>query len=285
MIEKKVIFRYNLKILKKTMSENKKQFVLHVGNQSPTPTSQPEKRTFKAILKDASKQILVSALILVVAFFAMNWKAYYVLAKNEVEKLLGTKEESELTEIVKTETESGQKLLSTDANTVKQIKTIPELTLKITPPDMRLIIPRIDQNIPVIRVSSENLIAKDWGAMEKDMQEALKGGVVHYPGTSMPDQTGNTVITGHSSYFPWDPGRFKDVFVLLHEVVLGDRIALYHNQHKYIYEVSDIQVVLPSNIEILKQTPEKALTLITCTPIGTNLKRLVVTGTLIEEQI
>ena len=267
------------------MSENKKQFVLHVGNQSPTPTSQPEKRTFKAILKDASKQILVSALILVVAFFAMNWKAYYVLAKNEVEKLLGTKEESELTEIVKTETESGQKLLSTDANTVKQIKTIPELTLKITPPDMRLIIPRIDQNIPVIRVSSENLIAKDWGAMEKDMQEALKGGVVHYPGTSMPDQTGNTVITGHSSYFPWDPGRFKDVFVLLHEVVLGDRIALYHNQHKYIYEVSDIQVVLPSNIEILKQTPEKALTLITCTPIGTNLKRLVVTGTLIEEQI
>jgi len=166
-----------------------------------------------------------------------------------------------------------------------QKKQIPELDIEITPSDNRLIIPRIDQNLPIVRVSSENLIARDWSALEKDMQEALQDGVVHYPGTSMPGQSGNAVITGHSSYFPWDSGRFKDVFALLHQVVVGDKIIIYQEQEKYIYEVSEINVVLPDNVDILKQTPEEKLTLITCTPVGTNLKRLIVVAKPVEEEV
>ena len=156
--------------------------------------------------------------------------------------------------------------------------SIPELDLTLTPSDNRIIIPRIDQNIPIIRVSSESLIARDWATLEKDMQEALQDGVVHYPGTSIPGQTGNTVITGHSSYFPWDSGRFKDVFALLHDLVVGDRIVVYYNQDKYTYEVNDMEIVLPEDIEVLKQTPEEKLTLITCSPVGTNLKRLIISA-------
>lgn len=114
------------------------------------------------------------------------------------------------------------------------------------------------------------------------MQEALGNGVVHYPGTSLPGESGNIAITGHSSYFPWDQGRFKDVFALLHDVVEGDKIVIYYEQDKYIYEVYDIEVVLPEDIGILKQTPEDKLTLITCTPVGTNLKRLIVSAKPIE---
>jgi LPXTG-site transpeptidase (sortase) family protein len=272
------------------MNKDRGHFTLHVGPTHKEDTPQKngnEKRDLKTILKDGTKQILVSLLIFVVAFVAMNWRAYYVIAKNEIEKLLGTNGQSELTELVETteEQKTQQILVAKDESTAKQIKTIPPLHLDITPPDTRLIIPRINENLPVIRVSSENLIDKNWDALEGDMQEALKSGVVHYPGTSLPDQTGNTVVTGHSSYFPWDPGRFKDVFALLHDVVVGDKIALYYNQHKYIYKISNIDVVLPSNLDILKQTPDQKLTLITCTPIGTNLKRLVVTADLIEEQI
>ena len=271
------------------MDTKQSHFALHVGPEhvpKKVAKKTTEKRNLKTIFWDAGKQILVSLLILVIAFLAMNWRAYYIIAKNEVEKFLGVKEQSELMKIIEAEEEQKQpKIVATDQSTINQIKTIPSLPLEIMPPDTRLIIPRINQNLPVIRVSSEYLIEKDWSALETEMQEALKGGVVHYPGTSLPDQTGNTVITGHSSYFPWDPGRFKDVFALLHDVVIGDKIALYYNQHKYIYEVSDIQIVLPSNIDILKQTPDKRMTLITCHPIGTNLKRLIVIATLVEEQI
>lgn len=259
---------------------------LHIGPDNHVPKKAKEKRNIKSIFLDAGKQILVSLLILVIAFLAMNWEAYYTIAKNKIEKFMGVEQGTELSKIIEQEEVQRQpKIVATDQSTLNQIKTIPSLPLEIMPPDTRLIIPRINQNIPVVRVSSEYLIEKDWNALEGEMQEALKGGVVHYPGTSLPDQTGNTVITGHSSYFPWDPGRFKDVFALLHDVVIGDKIALYYNQHKYIYEISDIQIVLPSNIDILKQTPDKRLTLITCHPIGTNLKRLIVTATLVEEQI
>ncbi|MFA4891639.1 MAG: class D sortase [Candidatus Gracilibacteria bacterium] len=267
--------------------ENKNNLILHIGPEHPYNTPKKEKKSIKTILKDAGRQIFVTLLILIVTFCAMNWRALYINAKYKFEELTGTQEESKLIEVVEKEKkpQPKQKLVDTNQSTTKQIQEIPKLDLEVYPPDTRLVIPRIDQNLPVLKISSENLITKDWSALEKDMQEGLKYGVVHYPGTSWPDQTGNVVITGHSSYFPWDPGRFKDVFALLQEVVVGDKVALYYNQHKYVYEVSDIQIVLPSNIDILKQTPDKTLTLITCYPIGTNLKRIVVIADLIEEQI
>jgi len=288
--------------LKINMKDN--YFVLHIGPDSiPNRPSEKQIKTekiekkeiketvkrsndgIKEVLKDGAKQFFVTLLILVVGFFAINYQAYFSILKNYVNGLLNKNEQTIEIQNTDTASETQQKILSTNKDTINQVKEIPNLTMEIFPTDMRLIIPRIDQNIPVVRVPSENLIKRDWKALEQDMQESLKDGVVHYPGTSMPDQIGNTVITGHSSYFPWDPGRFKDVFALLHQVNVGDKIISYYNQHKYIYEVSEKKVVLPTEIDILKQTPDKRLTLITCTPVGTNLKRLVVIATLIEEEV
>jgi len=292
--------------LKSDMKDN--YFVLHIG---PEHLPTPEKETVKIeekkkevktdqkqvikevkkeegitdVLKNGAKQFFVTLLILVIGFFAINYQAYYSIIKTYIDGWVNGNQQ--VTEIATTNTtqEVQQKILSTNKDTEKQIKEIPNLTMEILPTDMRLVIPRIDQNIPVVRVPSENLIKRDWKALEKDMQESLKNGVVHYPGTSLPDQTGNTVITGHSSYFPWDSGKFKDVFALLHQVNVGDQIIGYYNQHKYIYEVSEKKVVLPTEIDVLKQTPDQRLTLITCTPVGTNLKRLVVTAKLLKEKI
>ncbi|MEK7086044.1 MAG: class D sortase, partial [Patescibacteria group bacterium] len=195
----------------------------------------------------------------------------------------GTKTESPLNQIVESKPPISQPNIEVSGDPVIQKKQIPPLDMEIVPYDDRLIIPRINQNLPIVKVSSESLIKRDWDTLEKDMQEALKDGVVHYPGTSLPGQTGNVVITGHSSYFPWDPGRFKDVFALLHDVVEGDKIVIFYNQDKYIYEVDSIKVVLPEDIEVLKQTTDDRLTLITCTPVGTNLKRLIVSAKLISK--
>lgn len=241
------------------------------------PHTKPAGRGVKAILKDATRQLIASIAILVIGFLALNWSAYYQIAKTKYYELRGIEMESPLNDLAKTDTiVYNRQILETSSDPEIQKRQIPALNLEIAPVDIRLIIPRIDQNIPVVNVSSESLIKRDWNALEKEMQQALRDGVVHYPGTSLPGQTGNIVITGHSSYFPWDPGRFKDVFALLHQVVVGDRLVMYYNQDKYLYEVDEIKVILPTDIEVLKQTTTEQLTLITCTPVGTNLKRLVV---------
>lgn len=239
---------------------------------NPTPN-----RNLKEILRDAARQIIASAIILVVGFLLLNFSAYKQIIQNKWEKFTGTQTISPLTEITETKrTVYTQEVLEASGDPDVQKKQIPGLNLEIVPTDNRIIIPRINQNIPIVRVSSESLIKRDWDALEQEMQDALQLGVVHYPGTSLPGQTGNIVITGHSSYFPWDPGRFKDVFALLHDVVVGDRLVVYYEQDKYLYEIIETKVVLPKDIDVLKQTPQDQLTLITCTPVGTNLKRLIV---------
>lgn len=246
--------------------------------------SENEKRSAKTILLDAGRQLLISGVFLVIGFIVLNWGALYELGMYKWDKFNGNIDNEKLEELTQEKTVVyNQKVLEVSDNPEDQKNQIPELDIDIAPSDDRLIIPRINKNIPIVRISSEALIRRDWDALEAEMQGALKGGVVHYPGTSLPGQGGNFAITGHSSYFPWDEGRFKDVFALLHEVVDGDKIVVYHEQDKYIYEVESIDVVLPQDINILKQTPEDKLTLITCTPVGTNYKRLVVTATPVKK--
>lgn len=269
-------------------------FKLHINQETPkqqalkhdhahADEANPEKnenRDLKQILKDAGRQIVASFIILVFGFFILNWSAYSKIAKNKWDEFMGNESVSPLEQIAepKRVIRENNKSLEVSNDPEIQKRQIPALAMEVSPLDNRLIIPRIDQNLPIVQVSSESLIKRDWNALEKEMQSALQDGVVHYPGTSLPGQTGNIVITGHSSYFPWDPGRFKDVFALLHEVVIGDKIVMYYEQDKYVYEVDDIKVVLPNDIEVLKQGPKDKLTLITCTPVGTNLKRLIVSA-------
>ena len=252
---------------------------LHIGHKVE------EENTKESMLKNGIRQVVASFVILVFLFLLMNSSAYYQISKAKIQQFIGTDTQSPLEVLIDPVLNNTQSPLETNIDQGFQYQQIPKLDLEISPITDRIVIPRINQNVPIIQVSSQNLINRDWKALEKDIQDALKVGVVHYPGTSLPGDDGNVVITGHSSYFPWDPGRFKDVFALLHDVELGDKILIYSNQKKYIYEVIDIQIVKPNNIEVLKQTPSEQLTLITCTPVGTNLKRLIVIAKPVVETI
>lgn len=238
------------------------------------------KSKFRVFIWDKLQFVLVSAAVFVVLYVAMNWQALWLNATYYWDKWRGF--ESPLAELVKEKIDEPEKLLS--AKTVKGAASeIPALNLEIYPPDTRIIIPRINQNVPVVGVKNENLIARKWEQLETDIQKALKNGVIHYPGTALPGDNGNVVITGHSSYYAWDAGRFKDVFALLHDVKIGDRVVVYFNQKKFVYEVNKIKVVASKDVDILGPTSSEQLTLITCTPIGTNLKRLIVIAKLVEK--
>lgn len=229
---------------------------------------------------DKVQFVLVSIIVFAVIYVAMNWQALSLIGRHYWDVWRGFK--SPLERLVAEKEEQPEKLGVAAGQIFNQI-SVPPLNLEIYPVDMRLIIPRINQNLPVVGVKNENLIARRWEELESDIQKALRNGIIHYPGTALPGDNGNVVVTGHSSYYAWDPGRFKDVFALLHDVKMGDKIVVYFNQKKFIYEVNKIKIVLPKDIDVLGPAPTEQLTLITCTPIGTNLKRLIVQAKLIEK--
>ncbi|PIR55209.1 hypothetical protein COU74_02285 [Candidatus Peregrinibacteria bacterium CG10_big_fil_rev_8_21_14_0_10_36_19] len=247
-----------------------------------TESAKPIESKVKSILHGAFRQVLAFFVFFMIGLVLLNWSAYSTIISYKIQNYLHPGE-TPMSELLDNKQTISKTVLKTSDDPEVQKKQIPALNLEIAPSDNRIIIPRINQNIPIVRVSSKSLIQRDWNALEKEMQSALKDGVVHYPGTSLPGQSGNVAITGHSSYFPWDPGRFKDVFALLHEVVEGDKIIVYWDQKKFVYQVQGIKVVLPKDIEVLKQTDSEQLTLVTCTPVGTNAKRLIVTAVPVED--
>lgn len=148
----------------------------------------------------------------------------------------------------------------------------------------RITIPSLKINAPVVEptLGLEALEAKDWSALEEQISETLLEGVVHYPGTAEPGQTGNAFLTGHSSNVFWQKSIFNTVFALLPKIQVGDDIFVTYDQIEYHYRVIEKKEVSPSEVSILKQTEGKFLSLVTCTPVGTTLKRLVVTAELVD---
>jgi sortase A len=129
--------------------------------------------------------------------------------------------------------------------------------------------------IPKINVKAP-IIADEPSTDDAKVQLAVRKGVLHYGSTATPGQRGNVVIVGHSSGAVWRPGAYKFVFTLLDKLQPEDKIIIDYNGTRYIYEVTEKYVIEPTDVSVLKQSDEPLLTLITCTPVGTNKHRLVV---------
>jgi LPXTG-site transpeptidase (sortase) family protein len=136
----------------------------------------------------------------------------------------------------------------------------------------KIVIPKINVDAPLVDI-------KDYS--NASILEGIKHGIGHYPGTAEPGRVGNAFYTAHSSYYWWSDGKYNQVFALLHNVSTGDLIYVYYKGGKYVYQVTDKIVVNPSDVHVLDQTDEPILSLMTCTPTGTNLRRLIVHAKLI----
>ena len=165
------------------------------------------------------------------------------------------------------------------------------LGLPVSSPDYQTIAPQIESPTKVVTLESKIIIPKisvdspivfPATADNKTILTAIKTGVAHYPGTALPGRAGNVFLTGHSSYYWWNGGKYNRVFTLLNQLKPADLIYIYHEGKEYVYKVRDSIVVLPSQTEVLKPTAGATLSLMTCTPVGTNLKRLIVRADLIS---
>ncbi|MDQ5951969.1 MAG: sortase [Patescibacteria group bacterium] len=121
---------------------------------------------------------------------------------------------------------------------------------------------------------------------ESVYQEALRRGVVHFPGTALPGEPGNVYIFGHSSDYIWSPGEYKTVFAKLPQIEIGTEIQITNaNGDIFRYTVLETKVVGPRDVSVLDQQNNQKylLTLQTSYPLGTALQRYIVVAERIQD--
>lgn len=129
-------------------------------------------------------------------------------------------------------------------------------------------IPKIGAQAPII------LDVDPWNS--KEYLKKLTEGVAHAKDTSLPWEEGTSFLFAHSSDVPWRISRYNTVFFRLGELNKGDEIFVIKNGEKLVYKVTDKKEVWPNEVEFLKNISKNQLILQTCTPIGTDLKRLLI---------
>ncbi len=121
-------------------------------------------------------------------------------------------------------------------------------------------IPKIAVSLPIYHGTTENVLQKAVG---------------HLDWTSLPTgEIGNhTVLTGHTGL------PSATLFTNVDQLVLGDDFQLNILNETFHYQVTEINVVEPHEVDSLTRDPYKELvTLVTCTPYGINSHRLLVQG-------
>jgi sortase A len=105
--------------------------------------------------------------------------------------------------------------------------------------------------------------------------ETLAKGPGHMPGTSLPGQPGNAVISGHRTTH----GRPFHDFDLLVE---GDLVEIETAIGTHVYEVRESFIVAPTDVWVTDQREGGWLTLTTCNPKYSARERLIVTAELVS---
>jgi sortase A len=105
--------------------------------------------------------------------------------------------------------------------------------------------------------------------VQGESSRILRRAIGHLPETPMPGQPGNVAIAGHRDTF----------FRPLRDIQPGDDISIMTPDGELQYQVESTEVVLPSDLRVLKPSQGNTLTLVTCFPfyyVGSAPKRFIV---------
>ena len=187
-------------------------------------------------------------------FIEKKLQKKYIVVENEKSKIKNQKLENQVS----------QKGLLAKAIKFNQVEfLIPQDS------NFSVLIPKIGANARVLA----NVDPAD----EKEYLEALKKGVAHAAGTAFPGEGGHIFLFAHSTDYFWNVGNYNAIFYLLHKLEKGDKVYLFYRGQRVVYKVIDKRIVNPSQVEFLtRKTNREFLTLQTCWPPGTTLKRLLV---------
>lgn len=199
------------------------------------------------ILKEGKKFLLIFSIVFIIVFAIFNGRAFFQQAKYALSIKI---EESE--------------------KFIKNL-SLPQKEDLYDVPDS-VIIPKINVNAPIILAQTTS---------NKEILDKLQNGVVHYPESAFPGQIGSAIILGHSSAYPWYKGQYGAIFGLLNYLEANDEIIIFYQKHKYIYRVINKEVV-NKNTEMIAQNEKPQLILISCWPVGTAWKRILIKAELTD---
>jgi sortase A len=140
----------------------------------------------------------------------------------------------------------------------------------------------LGDGIAVLRIPA---FGADYGyaVVEGVSREDLQRGPGHYPGTAMPGEVGNVVISGHRT-------TYGAPFSRLGELAEGDDLVVETATDWYTYRVTGLEIVSPSAVEVTLPVPrqpeveptQSLLTLTTCHPRYSARQRLIVFSEMVE---
>ena len=125
---------------------------------------------------------------------------------------------------------------------------------------VRIRIPSIEVDAPIIQ-------GDDW--------ESLKKGVGLNSYSAKAGKPGNIILSGHNDIF-------GQVFRNLDQLKTGEEIIILTEKMTYTYNVQGTQIVQPTQVDVLAQTSNATITLISCYPYLVDNQRIIVTGKLRE---
>lgn len=119
--------------------------------------------------------------------------------------------------------------------------------------------------IPSLGVDAPIVVGDGW--------EQLKKGVGQNLTSVNPGQAGNLILSAHNDVF-------GELFRDLDQLNPGDEVIIYTSQRAYVYIISQTQIVEPTRVDLMAQTQEPIITLVSCYPYMVDNQRIVVTATL-----
>ncbi|WP_329522438.1 class E sortase [Spirillospora sp. NBC_01491] len=112
----------------------------------------------------------------------------------------------------------------------------------------------------------------------------LRKGPGHYPGTALPGQVGNFVVSGHRT-------TYSAPFNRVGELRAGDEILIDTRAEQFRYRVTGRKIVKPTAVDVTAPVPEhpgrkpteRLLTLTTCHPKYSAAERMIIFAELAAE--
>ena len=130
--------------------------------------------------------------------------------------------------------------------------------------------PETARNIRIPAISVDQVV------VQGDGWEQLKKGVGQHAGTANPGQNGNIVLSAHNDIYG---ETFRD----LDKLKPGDEIILSTTKQDYVYTVVDTAITDPTRVDLMNNTPEAVVTLISCYPYLIDSQRIVVLAQLKQQ--
>ncbi len=175
----------------------------------------------------------------------------------------------------------GAERLPTDINPTDvpaaAVMPTPTPTPTRCPPPVRIVIPAIGVDAPVVEVQWEAVVDSD-GQVHLQWQTADYAAGHHF-NSANPGEGSNVVLSGHNNI----KGK---VFENLWKLEPGDKVWLYNAEGKaFVYEVKRVLIVpeknapearRKANARFMDPTPDETLTLISCWPPWSNTHRVIV---------